>query len=70
MIIGNAIHRDNPEAVAVERLGLPLVSMPEALGRFFLDHHRSLVVAGTHGKTTTTAIAAWVYTACGAIPAT
>jgi UDP-N-acetylmuramate: L-alanyl-gamma-D-glutamyl-meso-diaminopimelate ligase len=68
VIVGNAIHRDNPEAVAVERLGIPRVSMPEALGRFFLDHHRSLVVAGTHGKTTTTAIAAWVYAACGRDP--
>ncbi|HEY0558201.1 MAG TPA: Mur ligase domain-containing protein, partial [Thermoanaerobaculia bacterium] len=68
VVIGNAIHRDNPEAVAAERLGLPIVSMPQALSRFFLDHHRSLVVAGTHGKTTTTAMAAWVYTACGRDP--
>jgi UDP-N-acetylmuramate: L-alanyl-gamma-D-glutamyl-meso-diaminopimelate ligase len=68
VVIGNAIHRDNPEAVEAERLGLPIVSMPQALGRFFLDHHRSLVVAGTHGKTTTTAMAAWVYTACGRDP--
>ena len=68
VIIGNAIHRDNPEAVAAERLGLPIVSMPQALARFFLDHHRSLVVSGTHGKTTTTAMAAWVYTACGRDP--
>jgi UDP-N-acetylmuramate: L-alanyl-gamma-D-glutamyl-meso-diaminopimelate ligase len=68
VIVGNAIHRDNPEALAVERLGIPRVSMPEALGRFFLDHHRSLVVAGTHGKTTTTAIASWVYAACGRDP--
>jgi len=42
--------------------------MPQALGRFFLDHHRSLVVAGTHGKTTTTAMGSWVYTACGRDP--
>ncbi len=68
VIIGNAIHRDNPEAVAAERLGLPIVSMPQALARFFLDHHRSLVVSGTHGKTTTTAMAAWVYSACGRDP--
>ncbi|MEO6192922.1 MAG: Mur ligase family protein [Thermoanaerobaculia bacterium] len=68
VIIGNAIHRDNPEAAAAERLGLPIVSMPQALARFFLDHHRSLVVSGTHGKTTTTAMAAWVYTACGRDP--
>ncbi len=68
VVIGNAIHRNNPEAVEAERLGLPIVSMPQALARFFLDHHRSLVVTGTHGKTTTTAMAAWVYTACGRDP--
>ncbi|HEV2855597.1 MAG TPA: Mur ligase family protein [Thermoanaerobaculia bacterium] len=68
VVIGNAIHRNNPEAVEAERLGLPIVSMPQALARFFLDHHRSLVVSGTHGKTTTTAMAAWVYTACGRDP--
>jgi UDP-N-acetylmuramate: L-alanyl-gamma-D-glutamyl-meso-diaminopimelate ligase len=68
VVIGNAIRRDNPEAVEAERLGLAIVSMPRALARFFLDRHRSLVVAGTHGKTTTTAMAAWVYTACGGDP--
>jgi UDP-N-acetylmuramate: L-alanyl-gamma-D-glutamyl-meso-diaminopimelate ligase len=68
VIIGNAVRRDNPEAVEAERLGLPILSMPQALARFFLSRHRPLVVAGTHGKTTTTAMAAWVYTACGADP--
>jgi UDP-N-acetylmuramate: L-alanyl-gamma-D-glutamyl-meso-diaminopimelate ligase len=68
VVIGNAIRRDNPEAVAAESLGLPIVSMPQALSRYFLDHHRSLVVSGTHGKTTTTAMAAWVYTTCGRDP--
>jgi UDP-N-acetylmuramate: L-alanyl-gamma-D-glutamyl-meso-diaminopimelate ligase len=68
VVIGNAIHRGNPEAVEAERLGLPIVSMPQALARFFLDHHRPLVVTGTHGKTTTTAMAAWVYAACGRDP--
>jgi len=68
MVIGNAIHRSNPEAVEAERLGLPIVSMPQALARFLLARHRSLVVTGTHGKTTTTALAAWVYTACGRDP--
>jgi UDP-N-acetylmuramate: L-alanyl-gamma-D-glutamyl-meso-diaminopimelate ligase len=68
VVIGNAIRRDNPEAVEAERLGLPILSMPQALCRFFLAGHRPLVVAGTHGKTTTTACAAWVYTACGRDP--
>ena len=68
VIVGNAIHRNNPEAVEAERLGLQVLSMPQALARFFLSRHRPLVVAGTHGKTTTTAMAAWVYTACGKDP--
>jgi UDP-N-acetylmuramate: L-alanyl-gamma-D-glutamyl-meso-diaminopimelate ligase len=68
VVIGNAIHRNNPEAVEAERLGLEIVSMPQALARFFLSHHRPLVVSGTHGKTTTTAMGAWVYTACGRDP--
>ena len=68
IVIGNAIHRSNPEAVAAESLGIPILSMPQALSRFFLERHQPLVVAGTHGKTTTTAIAAWVYTACGRDP--
>jgi UDP-N-acetylmuramate: L-alanyl-gamma-D-glutamyl-meso-diaminopimelate ligase len=68
VVIGNAIRRDNPEAVEAERLGLPIVSMPQALSRFFLEERRPLVVAGTHGKTTTSAMAAWVWKACGRDP--
>ncbi|MES1245012.1 MAG: Mur ligase family protein [Acidobacteriota bacterium] len=68
VIIGNSVHRNNAEAVEAERLGLSLISMPQAISRFFLDRHRPLVVAGTHGKTTTTAMAAWVYADCGADP--
>jgi UDP-N-acetylmuramate: L-alanyl-gamma-D-glutamyl-meso-diaminopimelate ligase len=68
VVVGNAVRRDNPEAVAAERLGLPLLSMPQALARFFLAGKRPLVVTGTHGKTTSTAMAAWVYSECGADP--
>jgi len=68
IVLGNAIHRNNPEAVEAERLGIPILSMPQALSRFFLEDRRPLVVAGTHGKTTTTAMAAWIYTACGRDP--
>ncbi len=68
VIVGNAVPRSNPEAQEAERLGLPLMSMPQALGHFFLSARRPLVVSGTHGKTTTTAMAAWVYTSCGADP--
>ncbi len=68
VVVGNAIHRDNPEAVEAERLGLERLSMPQVLARFFLEGRRPLVMAGTHGKTTTTAMGAWVYTQCGADP--
>jgi UDP-N-acetylmuramate: L-alanyl-gamma-D-glutamyl-meso-diaminopimelate ligase len=68
VVVGNAVRRDNPEAVAAESRGLPLLSMPQALARFFLTGRRPLVVTGTHGKTTTTAMAAWVYTRCGRDP--
>jgi UDP-N-acetylmuramate: L-alanyl-gamma-D-glutamyl-meso-diaminopimelate ligase len=68
VVLGNAIRRDNPEAVEAERRGLTIVSMPQALSRFFLAERRPLVVAGTHGKTTTSAMAAWVWAACGRDP--
>lgn len=68
VVVGNAVPRHNPEAQAVEALGLERISMPEALGRFFLAGRQPLVVAGTHGKTTTTSLAAWVYTQGGADP--
>jgi UDP-N-acetylmuramate: L-alanyl-gamma-D-glutamyl-meso-diaminopimelate ligase len=68
VIVGNAVPRTNPEVVELERLGWPKMSMPEALGAFFLAGRDPVVVAGTHGKTTTTALAAWVYSRCGHDP--
>ena len=67
-IVSNAVPRHNVEAVAVEASGVERLSMPEALYRFFLSKRQPLVVAGTHGKTTTTSIAAWVYDRCGGDP--
>lgn len=68
VVIGNAVPRGNPEALAAEQTGLERISMPQALARFFLAGRRSLVVAGTHGKTTTSSLAAWVWSACGEDP--
>ncbi|HEX9731119.1 MAG TPA: Mur ligase family protein [Thermoanaerobaculia bacterium] len=68
VIVGNAVPRDNTEVIAAEQLVLPRLSMPQALARFFFEGRRPLVVAGTHGKTTTTAMAAWVWRRCGADP--
>jgi UDP-N-acetylmuramate: L-alanyl-gamma-D-glutamyl-meso-diaminopimelate ligase len=68
VIIGNAVRRTNVEAVATLERGLPYTSMAEALRILFLAGKRSLVVAGTHGKTTTTAMLAWVLHAAGRDP--
>ena len=68
VVIGNAVRRTNPEAVAVLERNLPYTSMAEALRTLFLAGKRSLVVSGTHGKTTTTALLAWVLRAAGHDP--
>ena len=68
VVVGNVIRRDNPEAVAVRRRGLLHTSFPEALARLFLADRRPLVVAGTHGKTTTTALLAFLLDDCGRRP--
>jgi UDP-N-acetylmuramate: L-alanyl-gamma-D-glutamyl-meso-diaminopimelate ligase len=60
VVVGNVIRRDNAEAVAAERAGLPRTSMSAALREHFLAKRRPLVVAGTHGKTTTSAMCAWI----------
>src|SRR6187551_1024658 len=52
LIVGNVCRRDNPQALAAERLGIERLHLADALTRFVLPHTSSLVVAGTHGKTT------------------
>ena len=61
VVIGNAISRGNPEAEYVLDHKLPYCSLPELLKHFFIRGKRSLVVAGTHGKTTTTSLLTWVF---------
>jgi len=61
VVIGNAISRGNPEAEAVLDHKLRYCSLPELLKEFFIRGKRSLVVSGTHGKTTTTSLLAWVF---------
>ena len=67
-IVGNVIIRDNPEAQALLASAIPYLSMPEALWHFFLRERRVLMVAGTHGKTTSTAMMAQVLAAAGHDP--
>ncbi len=61
VVVGNALSRGNPEVEAVLDRKLRYCSLPELLKAFFLRGKRSLVVAGTHGKTTTTSLLAWVF---------
>jgi UDP-N-acetylmuramate: L-alanyl-gamma-D-glutamyl-meso-diaminopimelate ligase len=68
VVVGNAIHADNPEAQAVLTEGIPYCSMAEAIRRFAVEGRRSLVVAGTHGKTTTTALGGWLLESAGLRP--
>ena len=68
VVVGNAVSRGNPEAQAVLQQDIPHISFPQALGEFLIGSRSSVVVAGTHGKTTTTALAAWVFTQAGLDP--
>jgi UDP-N-acetylmuramate: L-alanyl-gamma-D-glutamyl-meso-diaminopimelate ligase len=67
-VVGNKVSRTNPEVEALLASGLPYLSFPEALAQFFIAGHRSLVVAGTHGKTTSTAMLGWVLEKAGRDP--
>ena len=68
VIVGNAVSRTNPEVAALLQTSIPYLSFPQALGQFFLDGKRPLVVAGTHGKTLSTALLAWVLEKAGRQP--
>jgi UDP-N-acetylmuramate: L-alanyl-gamma-D-glutamyl-meso-diaminopimelate ligase len=68
VVVGNVVPRANPEAQALLASSIPYVSMPEALWHLFLRDRRVLMVAGTHGKTTSTAMMAHVLEAAGRDP--
>ncbi len=67
-VVGNVIARGNAEAEYVLEQHIPYKSMPEVLKEFFLPGHRSIVVSGTHGKTTTTSLLAWILQVAGRRP--
>jgi len=60
VVIGNAMKRGNPEVEAVLNRKLFYLSLPEVLKNYFLRGRHNLVVTGTHGKTTTAAVLAWL----------
>ena len=68
VIIGNACTPAHPEATYAREHGLVQQSFPEALAQFFLSKKRSLVVAGTHGKTTTTGLLIHLFASAGLDP--
>ena len=61
VVIGNALSRGNPEVERILDERIPFTSMAALLREEFLTGRESLVVAGTHGKTTTTSMLAWIY---------
>src|SRR5882672_10492893 len=61
VVVGNAISRGNPEVEYILERKLRYCSLPELLKEYFIRGKRSLVVSGTHGKTTTTSLLAWVF---------
>jgi UDP-N-acetylmuramate: L-alanyl-gamma-D-glutamyl-meso-diaminopimelate ligase len=67
-VVGNVISRGNPEAEFILNKGLAYYSMPEALYRFFVKGRKSVVVAGTHGKTTIASFVAHLLTCAGLSP--
>ena len=68
VVIGNAVSRGNPEVEAVLARRMRYASLPEMVRDRFLRGKRSIVVAGTHGKTTTTSMTAWALVESGAEP--
>lgn len=67
-VIGNALSRGNPEVEAILETGRTYTSFPQLIGDAFLRHQESLVVAGTHGKTTTSSLLAHLLTCLGQEP--
>lgn len=68
VIVGNAVRRDNCEAVRVMEASVPYLSMPRAILRFVVQNRKVILVCGTHGKTTTASIIAWLLHEAGMDP--
>jgi len=68
VVVGNAVPRTNPEAAHLEQLKIPFCSMPQAVNRFVAAGKQTLMVTGTHGKTTASALLAWILQSAGRDP--
>ena len=68
VVIANALPRGNPEIEYVLDHKIPYMSLPQAIEEFFLPGHDSIVISGTHGKTTTTSLLSWIMHVAGRRP--
>src|SRR5215467_12588892 len=68
VVVGNAISRGNVELEHVLDERIPFRSLPDTLYDFFLRTREPIVIAGTHGKTTTTSMLAWIFQTAGRDP--
>lgn len=68
IVVGNAVSASNPEVIEMNRMGLPFCSMPQAINRFIAAGKKPILVTGTHGKTTTASILAWILHEAGLDP--
>ena len=68
VVVGNAVSRGNPELERALNERMQLVSMPEIVSRNLIGRNRSVVITGTHGKTTTTSLTAWLFEHAGLQP--
>lgn len=60
VVVGNVIRQTNPEAETMRKRNIPHCSFPECLAELLLEDRHPIVVTGTHGKTTTTSLTAWL----------
>jgi UDP-N-acetylmuramate: L-alanyl-gamma-D-glutamyl-meso-diaminopimelate ligase len=70
VIVGNVCRRDNPVAVEAATREIPMASFPQAISDLFLAKRIPIVIAGTHGKTTTTSLTSWLLSATEDEPTT
>ncbi len=68
VIIGNVIKKNNPEVLELLKQDIPYLSFPQAIEKLLLAKRKSIVIAGTHGKTTTTCLIAWILEKAGLKP--
>ncbi len=68
VIVGNVIRKDFDESQALLASDIPYTSLPKAMGEYVIEDRHSIVISGTHGKTTTTSMMSWVAECVGEKP--